>query len=170
MAGIMKPDQLSSWVARARPGEDVVYSTGVRPGEVIGSAVRQLHESGLVALRSKRVAGGFRFIAVRLADPQPSQRAQKSVRRGRFVHASEDAKATTRMVLQQLRQAANRGEPCPTNAELARVVGLKDAVAASYRVRRLVKDGAIIVEAPSPLERRVVTIVATGKRTRRAML
>lgn len=171
----MKPEQLSRWAARARPGDDVVYSTGVRPSDAIGAAVRQLHASGVVTLTSKRISadqgGGFRFIAQRLPDPRPSQlQARKPVLRGRFIAASDGAKATTRMVFQLLRRAAHRCEPCPTNAELARMVGLKDAVAASYRVRRLVRDGLIQVEEPSPLERRVVTIVASGKRTRRATL
>jgi DNA-binding Lrp family transcriptional regulator len=73
-------------------------------------------------------------------------------------------------VLRLLAQAASKGLPCPTNAELAKRIGLKDAVAASYRVRRLVQSGAIVVEEPSPSERRVVTIVATGAQTRRAQL
>lgn len=175
MAGAHRtPDQLSSWAAKAKPGEDVVYSTGVRPGDKIGAAVRALHDAGVVALTSKRVAadqgGGFRFIAQRLADPRPSQRLRRPAPQGRFAAASDDAKRTLRMVLRQLVRAAKRGEPCPTNAELARAVGLKDAVAASYRMRRLVKDGAIVVEEPSPLERRVVTIVASGAQTRRARL
>jgi hypothetical protein len=167
----MKPEQLSRWAARARPGEDVVYSTGVRPGDAIGAAVRKLHASGMVALTSKRVDGGFRFIAQRLPDPRPSQmQGRKLTPRGRFTVGADSAKATTRMVFQLLRRAAQRDEPCPTNAQLARMVGLKDAVAASYRVRRLVRDGLIRVEEPSPLERRVVTIVASGKQTRRAKL
>ncbi len=175
MAGAQRtPDQMSRWAERALPGEDVVYSTGVRPAEKIGAAVRAMRDSGVVALTSKRLSaeqgGGFRFIAQRLADPRPSQHVRKAAPRGRFAPASDDAKRTTRMVLRQLARAAKRAEPCPTNAELARAVGLKDAVAASYRVRRLVKDGAIVVEEPSPLERRVVTIVASGLRTRRAKL
>lgn len=167
----MRPEQLQSWAERARPGEDVVYSTGIRPGEQVGALARALCESGVVALTSKRVEGGLRFIAQRRPDPRPSMlRARMATPRGRFTLAADDAKATTRMVLRLLTRAANRGEPCPTNGELARALGLKDAVAASYRVRRLVKDGKIAVEEPSPLERRVVTIIATGNSTRRAML
>lgn len=166
----MDREQLHQWVARAQPGEDVVYSTGVRPGDGIGAAARALHESGVVALRSKRFGAGFRFIAVRLADLRPARRSAGFAPRGRFVAASDDAKRTTQMVLRVLTRAARRGDPCPTNAEIARIVGLKDAVAASYRMRRLVKAGAIVVDAPSPIERRVVTIVATGQQTRRAVL
>jgi len=167
----MKPDQFRTWVDRAAPGDDVVYATGARPAEGIGAVVRSLHEQGLVAMTSKRGDDGFRFIAQRLADPRPSQiRARAPVNRGRFTLTANDGKMTTRAVLRLLSQAASKGWPCPTNAELAKRVGLKDAVAASYRVRRLVQSGAIIVEEPSPSERRVVTIVATGAQTRRASL
>lgn len=168
---MMKPDQFDRWVKNAAPGDDVVYATGARPAEGIGAVVRSLHEQGLVAMTSKRGDDGFRFIAQRLPDPRPSQvRARKPVNRGRFTLAANDGKMTTRAVLRILTQAASKGLPCPTNAELAKRVGLNGAVAASYRVRRLVQAGAIVVEEPSPLERRVVTIVASGKKTMRAPL
>jgi hypothetical protein len=170
-ASSMKPEQLHSWATRARPGDDVVYATGARPGDVISAAVRALHASGVVTMTSKRIPGGFRFIAQRLPDPRPSQlRMRKAGNRGHFTRRCDGAKRSTRIVLRLLKRAAARGEPCPTNAELARAAGLKDALAASYRIRRLVKDGLIQVEGPDPTERRVVTIVATGQRTRRAML
>lgn len=162
----MQVDQLHSWVARARPGDDVVYDIGVRPGDAIGAAVRALHHSGLVTMTAKRVDGGFRHIAQRL----PDRAARRAPARGRVRLAANDAKMTMRAVLRILQQAASRDLPCPTNAELARRIGLKDAVAASYRVRRLVAAGKIVVEEPSPLERRVVTIVATGKSTVRGVL
>lgn len=168
----MKPQQLSDWAERAQAGEDVVYCTGVRPDDMIGAAARALRESGIVTLTTRRMpAGGFRFIAQRLADPRPSKiRARRRSNPGQFLPASGDAKRTTRAVLRLLVQAANRDAPCPTNAEIAVRVGLNGSVAASYRMRRLVRDGLIEVEEPGPLERRIVTIVATGKKTRRAML
>ncbi|RSU76575.1 hypothetical protein BRX37_08340 [Sphingomonas sp. S-NIH.Pt3_0716] len=167
----MKPEQFRSWAERAQPGEDVVYAEGVRPGDAIGATVRGLHDAGLVAMTSKRVDGRLRFIAQRLPDPRPSQlRARQVPQRGRFQLAANDGAMTTRAVLRILQQAAARGLPCPTNEELAKRVGLNGKVAASYRVRRLVQLGKISVEEPSPLERRVVTILATGKQTQRAML
>ena len=169
---LMQPDQFRSWAERARPGDDVVYATGVRPGDAIGAAVRALHESGLVTMTAKRVDGGFRHIAQRLADPRPTVRVAKGAeQRGRFAKRDVKGRRTVeRLIYKILVEAARRGVPCPTNAEIAIRVGLSGAVAASYRMRRLVASGRIEVDEPSPLERRVVTIVATGKRTRRAML
>lgn len=169
----MKPEQFRSWAERAQPGEDVVYAEGVRPGDAIGATVRGLHDAGLVAMTSKRVDGRLRFIAQRLPDPRPSQlraRVCEVPRRGQFQLGANDGAMTTRAVLRILQQAAARGLPCPTNEELAKRIGLNGKEAASYRVRRLVQLGKISVEEPSPLERRVVTILASGKQTQRAML
>ncbi|AMK19353.1 hypothetical protein K663_14875 [Sphingobium sp. MI1205] len=163
----LSPDQFEAWVARAVPGEDVVYCTGLRPSEAIGAAVRALHERGLVTMTTKRADEGFRFIAQRL--PDPPRRVPE--RRGRFVRREIRGRYTAeRMILKILVTAADKGHPCPTNGELARRVGLAGAASASYRMRRLVAAGKIAIEEPSPLERRVVTIAATGKQTRRAML
>jgi hypothetical protein len=168
---MLSPEQFQNWAARAARGEDVVYAIGERPDPAIAPVARQLAEAGVVALTSRRAGNGFRFIAQRLPDPRPSQmRARTPVNRGRFVLSAHDGKMTTRAVLRVLAQAANRGLPCPTNAELARRVGLNGPVAASYRVRRLVQAGLIVVDEPSPVERRVVTIVATGKSTVRGAL
>lgn len=163
---------LCAWAERARPGEDVAYCIGgERPHPTIARVARALKDSGLVALTSRRGSDGFRFIAQRLPNPLPSRVLARAIApRGRFALAADDGKRTTLAVLRLLVRAAGRGDVCPTNAELARMVGLKDFKAASYRVQRLVADGKIVVEQPSPIERRVVTIVATGKATRRAVI
>lgn len=167
----MRPEQLHSWAARARPGDDVVYDEGARPGADIGAAVRGLHDAGLVTMTSKRVDGRLRFIAQRLADPAAAGREHRGApHRGRFAKRATGRRCAERLIYKLLVEAARRGAPCPTNAELAARVGLSGAVAASYRMRRLVAAGDIAVEEPSPLERRVVTIMATGKQTRRATL
>lgn len=167
----LKPEQLISWAQRARPGEDVAYFTGDRPSEALRLTARDLHAQGLVAVTTKRAGAGFRYIAQRLEAPRPSQlRARARFNPGQFTRRADGGKCTTRAVLRLLTRAAIRGDACPTNAELARALGLKDAVAASYRVRRLVREGKIRVEEPSPTERRVVTIVATGKSTVRGAL
>lgn len=167
----MEPDSFRAWVERAAPGDDVVYCVGARPSEAIGAAVRAMSVKGLVLTTSRRKDGQLRHIAVRLADRPAPVRARPSAHRGRFV-PREDAgrRAVERAIMRLLTDAARRGAPCPTNKEIAQHAGLSGAVAASYRVRRLVQAGKIIVEEPSPIERRVVTILATGKSTRRAKL
>ncbi|CAD7335268.1 winged helix-turn-helix domain-containing protein [Sphingomonadales bacterium 56] len=169
---LMSPEQMRAWVRQARPGEDVVYSLGARPADTIAAAVRAMHEEGLVAMTSKRVTGGFRFIAQRLPDSHSERaREREPQNRGRFSRREIKGRRTAeRLIMKILTAAAEKAQPCPTNAELARRVGLSGAVAASYRMRRLVAAGDIVVEEPSPIERRVVTIVATGKKTRRALL
>ncbi len=164
----MSPDQLARWAERAAPGEDAVYCTGPRPSQEIGAAAMALRERGLVTIKHKRVEGGFRFIAERLGGPA---RVRSAEHRGRFARRESKERRTAETIIYRLlKSAAQAGQPCPTNAELAARAGLSGAVAASYRMRRLVKAGKIVVAEPSPLERRVVTIVATGKSTRRAML
>ena len=68
-------------------------------------------------------------------------------------------KTSLSMVFDMLVRAARRGEPCPTNDELAAACRLSGKMAASYRMRRLVADGQIAVEDHSPFGRRVVTIL-----------
>lgn len=169
---IQTPEQVRSWAERARPGEDIVYAEGARPGDTIGAVVRGLKDMGLVTMTSKRVDGRLRFIAQRLPDPAPSARLRRGPeQRGRFAKREIKGRRTAeRLIYKLLVDAAKRGAPCPTNAELATRVGLSGAVAASYRMRRLVAAGDISIDEPSPLERRVVTILASGKQTRRAML
>lgn len=168
MSGMMTADQLRDWVARAMPGEDVAYATGERPDRSIAPFAAQLREAGLVALTAKRVGREFRFIAQRRAGSIERLAPVRRFNRGQYRERGQRTSET--MILRALNRAADRGLPCPTNAELARVAGLSGAIAASYRMRRLVAAGKIRVEEPSPLERRVVTIVATGKTTVRGAL
>lgn len=170
MSHMVSPDQLRDWVARSIPGEDVVYGQGERPRREVALYARQLQDAGLVALTSKRERDGFRFIAQRRAGAFEALQARRAVgNRGRFKRKAVLATAET-LILRALKRAAARSRPCPTNAELAAAAGLSGAIAASYRVRRLAQRGLIIVEEPSPIERRVVTIVATRQKTVRALV
>ena len=63
--------------------------------------------------------------------------------------------------------AAARDLPCPTNAAIANLVGLRDELAASYRLGKLRDRRLIRIDVPAdPRLHRVVTIVASGKKTR----
>ncbi len=152
-------DELDHWVSIALPGERCIYATGpeLPRGAPAVSRARILAESGLVTLTTQAIVGGRNFIAVRCAiDPN------KPVV-DRHVPPQEDALAEK--VLARLRRAANFSQLCPTNAELARDCGLKDADAASYRIKKLIRERKIRVEDQGPNRRRIVTIVATGRRT-----
>src|SRR3546814_2904818 len=69
-------------------------------------------------------------------------------------------------MMKLLNKAAVTCRPCPTNAELAVALGLKNAEVARYEFNRLVRQGKIAVAGFGPRRRRVVTIVATGQQTR----
>lgn len=72
--------------------------------------------------------------------------------------------AHCKAVLRLLTSAANVGAPCPSNAHLARAAGIVSTAAASGYVALLENLGVITVQRGQ--NRRIVTITATGKRTR----
>lgn len=67
------------------------------------------------------------------------------------------------IVLDALTAAAAAGEPCPTNAELSRMIGAQSDAAASGYVRSLEQRGLIAVGRFARARR--VTIVATQQST-----
>src|SRR3546814_2269825 len=77
-----------------------------------------------------------------------------------------DPRGVARRMMKLLNKAAVTCRPCPTNAELAVALGLKNAEVARYEFNRLVRQGKIAVAGFGPRRRRVVTIVATGQQTR----
>lgn len=151
-----------AWVAGARPGETVIYAGGVAipRHQPAWTHARVLADDGVVTLVSRRSAAGARtweYLAQRLAPPVDVSPAPL-----RVVSDDDDPAA---ILLRELRRAANLGLPCPDNATLARRAGLRDAKAASYRIGCLVQGRVIAVEQQGPGLPRVVTMLATGKRT-----
>jgi len=67
------------------------------------------------------------------------------------------------IIFAMIENAAERGEPCPTNAVLATAIGASSMSGPVKFVNQLIEDGAIRVERSQ--RARVVTIVATGKTT-----
>src|SRR3546814_18430292 len=74
-----------------------------------------------------------------------------------------DPRGVARRMMKLLNKAAVTCRPCPTNAELAVALGLKNAEVARYEFNRLVRQGKIAVAGFGPRRRRVVKIVATGQ-------
>lgn len=141
----------------ARPGDAAAYGRGSNPPRELVQAMRQLVEAGALMPVAKREGRDFLFMVVRGDGPvRPPRPARGAVRRG-FLRPP--AKTGLSAVLAVLADAARRGQPCPTNEELAALCGLSGRAAASYRVRLLARQQRIAVEDRGPMARRVVTIL-----------
>lgn len=142
----------------AQPGDRRVYGRGDHPPRDTVRAMRALVEAGVLLPVSKREGGGYLFMVERARGEISAALARRRASRGP-ARRRRIRKSTLSMVFDRLARAASRGEPCPTNDELARSCGLSGKLAASYRVRRLVALGKVRVEDHSPWGRRVVTIL-----------
>jgi hypothetical protein len=145
------PAQMRAWIDRAAPGHAMVYAAGPgldggrHPAAVLA---RGWQSEGLASLHgpNSEKFGQGRFVAVkRKADggaPDPAGQAAAGAR-----HGSRGAlDARSRAVLAVLIGAALRGEACPGYRRLAREAGLRDAQAARYRLKKLVRAGLVTVE------------------------
>lgn len=150
---------LDQWASSAMPGDKIIYATGpeLPRGSPAVAMARTLANVGLVTLTTRALDGGRDFIAIRCAiDPNKAAAPR---------HAPVQEDELTELVFRRLSRAANLGQVCPTNAELARDCGLPDAAAASYRIRKLIAAKRVRIEDQGPNRRRIVTIVKTGRCT-----
>jgi len=175
--GIASAEQVLSWAMNAVPGDICIYgrATMLPPGHAGARRVRELAAEGLASMLAqvRQPDGRFAYRALRLRGVAPDLGEQTlTLRRqgGSSLSAEgergdDEAASEMRLVMVVLRGAARAGRPCPSNAEIARRCGLKDADRARYRIRQL-RDAALIrVETVAAEPRRVVTIVNSGKRT-----
>jgi hypothetical protein len=160
---------MREWMARAKAGDRVVYANGYAlPQKAPAVALaRTWGAELLVDLTFARVDGKFEYYATRRSDPV-GQAASDA--RAQAVTAAMGGKAATSRVFRRLRSLAAQSLPCDTNAELARECELPNADAASYQLRKLAGQGAITIDDQGPGQRRIVTIVDSGKRTGRGKL
>lgn len=146
----------AAWLAQAKPGERLRYAGGpVLPrDEAAVRAATAAKDAGLISTHIARENGACVYIAERLgrapATPEPWPAPGSAAHR----------------MLDVLRDSAAKSLPCPTNAVLAIALGLKGAERARYIFGQLVDAGLITVENRGPKLRRIVTICATGKRTK----
>jgi len=149
---------LLAWMKTAKAGQRIVYATGPVLPWAAASVVlaRGLADRGLVDLVRQRRGGVWDFIATRRRDGASAEEA--SPPRPPADPVADD-------MLRLISRAANLGQPCPTNAELAARLDLPNPDAASYRFRKLIASGAIKSEEQGPNWRRIVTVTATGKTT-----
>ena len=172
------PDQLSAFVRQAKPGQRQSLGVADAMPLATGQLCRELTDAGVLTPLRRREGAHFRFLVERGTAPVPKHlRAEHHARRqrrgkaGRFKR--QPRRSADAMVFRLIRCAAVHDRPCPTNEEIARLCHLSGRQSASYRMRRLVEAGKIVLADHGPLERRVATVLvgsAAGKSTRRARL
>jgi hypothetical protein len=154
-----------AWLTSADAGDERVYATGAVLDQQRDVAVyaRDLTAQGEIRTHQRKVGGVWEYFAVR----RNPARAQGSTGRK---SADPEPETPAGRMLAILRRCVVHQLPARTNAELAREIGLKDAEAARYVFNQLIAGGLIMARNIGPKQRRVVTIVATGKSTVRGAL
>ncbi len=155
---------LCEWLTQARPGEEVHYATGpVLDWEHPTAALvnEWIGDGEVIAFQRRGKDGNLTYCA-RRRDPAACLSDERVKRLSR--DAEFEATAEGHVFLLLVR-CANMGLPCPSNREIAMHCGLRDAEAARYRFNNLVEAKRIAVRQKSTFAGRVVTIVATGRKT-----
>lgn len=152
--------EFERWLASADPGARFVYAGGpVVPHEMaVVAIVREAVAAAEVTSHQRKVEGRWEYFVQR-------SRPDVEPRPGRSKRDAIPADSVKGLMLTILKAAATVGHPCPTNAEFAKRLGLKDAEAARYEFNQLAATGRIMVENRGPRQRRVVTIVSLGRST-----
>lgn len=170
--GAMPDAAIATWARGAEPGSSIVYARGAAlPAGTGVDLVRSLALSGAVAPVRRKMPHGFDFIAQRTRSPFSLPATVQRISRGPVRRARKaSTKTECRAIWRLIRRAVAEGLPCPTNAELARAIGLKDADAARFRLRRIVAAGLVELIDHGPNERRVARIPESGAQTPRGAL
>ena len=174
-ATLVEPDKLEQWAAQAQAGDILVYAQGSPNLGRTGAVARSLSDAALVRLHFRRTAGIGEYVAVRTDVSANGLRAAgpKEVRLSGRIDPGDSA--VERRLMTAIRRATVQPVLCPSNSELARAAGLRDRAEAKYQIGKLVKAGLIRVETIARCgaehggnePQRVVTVVATGRSTKR---
>jgi len=170
--GAMPDAAIRTWAANAEPGASIVYARGAAlPASAGVDLVRSLAQAGAVAPVRRKMPHGFDFIAQRTRSPFALQSAVSRLSRGPVRRARKvSTKTECRALYRILKKCAAEARVCPTNAELAKALGLKDAKTVSNRLLRVVAAGLVKFTDFGPNERRVALIVESGAQTPRGAL
>ena len=163
----MPRDQLEAWFARAAERAKTAYARG--PGldgrNEIAVLTREWSTSGEAELfKTRDPATGELLHCLRRLRPMTKADAREL---RRVAVDDEFRESAEGKIFLTLVRSANLGRACPSNAELAKVAGLRNADAARYVLHeKLVKLGRIEVrhEGAGNAQRRV-RIIETGKWT-----
>lgn len=161
----MGGEDLRDWARDATPGTSLCLGVAASVPPATQPVLRSLSDAGVIDVARRKVGPEQYSFIVQRRSGRYIDRQPAPVRRGGT--RTRRAGTVERRILKLLLLAATREMPCPTNGAIAKLVGLPDDLAASYRLRKLQERGLIRVDVPAdPRLHRVVTIVASGKKTR----
>ncbi len=168
MSGAAYPDAAvfaEQW-AQLKPGGNLAFARGEtydRRHPVVAMVLAE-QAAGRATLHRSGQGVGRVHIVQRCcgSSAEMAERASAAARaqRDRFWADTPEGR-----VLAAIEDCAERGLPCPTNADLARAAGLRSGQAASYRLGRLAELGKVRVRREPGSDLRVVTICETGLST-----
>lgn len=169
---------MEAWLERAAPGDELVYATGPALGRDAPAAVlaRQWAQEGEVATHVRRTGAGRaleHFMRRREPPVQPRSgggarlfgNARRGSARPAMTLPADFETSDEGRMLAALTRVADAGAVCPSNGDLARQLALNSRDRAQYLIIRLARANLIRVESGSSFDGRVVTIVATGRKT-----
>ena len=158
------PAELEAWASAAAPGETFVFAIADRldpANPVMATLGRLAAEGAIVPVAHTNDEARARCV---LRCPLSAGQVPTDLPRlSRNFSVTPEGQLFLLLI-----QLADAGEPCPTNAELARRLGWSDRQQARYRLDRLAEGGWITVRGDGRAGHdrpRVVTIVETGKST-----
>lgn len=158
--------ELEEWFDKAPAGARQLYARGpsLDPRHEVVRLVNEWRATGEVTPVQGREAVTRQLLYyVDRCRPQPADGAPRRV----TVDDEWRETAEGRIFLHLVR-LANRPWPCPTNAELAKIGGLRDADAARYVLYQKLQASGRIEIIGNPLGGRQVRIVETGRMTAEA--
>lgn len=154
---------LEEWFAHARAGQRAMYARGTADSKHdVVQLVRDWIRTGEATAAQGRDPA-TRELIYYVVRCRPSER-EPGVQRAVIDEAFRET--VDGRIFIALVRAANLGLPCPSNAELAVMAGLRDADAARYVLRKLQQAARIdvVLSGPGRSFRRV-RIIETGRMT-----
>lgn len=154
----LRADAITEWLETSQPGARIVYARGPQLIRTEGvQAITRAAKEGRVQLNQRRAAPGIMdYIATRRSDPAPVRREV----RAEAPIAGDDA-----VLLRILERLAAGDRPCPTNRTLGTMMGGVRPDRVAYLLRSLRTRREIAIDRIGD-GTRIVTITATGRRTR----
>jgi len=155
----------AAWAAtKGKPGASFWYARGpaLDPGNAVVKLAAQLQREGKAELHIQR--NGVPVYVIKRPGakvaPAPAAPGERRLRLDPEFEESGQGR-----MLRLLSRCANFGLPCPSYQELADQLALRDRFEARRLFDKLRESGRIETRTPDQGQTRVVTIVATGKRT-----